>query len=392
MSLPPTDVSKLIYLLPLALVVFQIATLNLLPLETYDEIYYVKFASDYLTGNPFYDAHPPLGKLIISLSLTLFGNNPFGWRLLSSLSWFGVVLIGALLAKKLFARPRAVLITLTLLSFESLLFVLGRFALLDIFGVLLSLTGILFAYRYRDKRLTKYLILSSILMGLAIGVKWSNAVLLIAPILIITQKETSRLKVLLKMLALAVVSYLATFLPNILMTENIFDWHIKTFSYHTDFADFHRYHSPWWSWWLNYHPTWLKFDQYNELVSGVLALGNPIIFPAVLVAILVSLKTLGRKIDHNLAPLLIAFLVFNLQWILLKRESFNYNIAPSVPLGILILSYWLDKLWGTKFGSSLVLSFLSLVMLTFFFFLPLLIGWPVPYTFFQRHIWLPSWT
>ena len=385
--------SKLIYLIPLILLILQLATLNLLPFETYDEIYYVKFANGYLSGNVFYDAHPPLGKLLVALSVTLFGNNPLGWRLLSSISWFAVVVIGGLLAKKVFAKPRAAVLTVILLSFESLLFVLGRFALLDIFGVFFSLSSFLFAYNYKDKKLNKYLILSSVLMGLAIGVKWSNAIFLVPLTLILTQKQGRKLMTTLIIFGSSLLAYLATFLPDILIGSNIIDWHIKTISYHNNLTEAHRYHSPWWSWWLNYHPTWFKFDQYTELVSAVLSLGNPITFPAVLIAILVSVKNwLGSKLNLNLAILLLAFLLFNLQWVFLKRESFNYNLAPSIPLGVLILAYWLDKLWDKKLGPNLVMSFLSLVIVTFLFFLPLLIGWPIPYTFFQRHIWLPSWT
>ncbi|KAB1987234.1 phospholipid carrier-dependent glycosyltransferase, partial [Haemophilus parainfluenzae] len=37
----------------------------------FDEVYYVKFAVDYLNGKPFFDAHPPLGKYLIALGIWL---------------------------------------------------------------------------------------------------------------------------------------------------------------------------------------------------------------------------------------------------------------------------------------------------------------------------------
>jgi dolichyl-phosphate-mannose--protein O-mannosyl transferase len=35
----------------------------------FDEIYYVKFADQYLTGTPFFDGHPPLSKYIIAVGI-----------------------------------------------------------------------------------------------------------------------------------------------------------------------------------------------------------------------------------------------------------------------------------------------------------------------------------
>jgi dolichyl-phosphate-mannose--protein O-mannosyl transferase len=44
----------------------------------FDEIYYVPFGLNYLQGQPFFDAHPPLGKYLIALGMAL-GQFPASW-------------------------------------------------------------------------------------------------------------------------------------------------------------------------------------------------------------------------------------------------------------------------------------------------------------------------
>ncbi len=52
----------------------------------FDEIYFVRAAKELIEGEEVYEwTHPPLGKLLISLSITLFGFNPFGWRILGAI-------------------------------------------------------------------------------------------------------------------------------------------------------------------------------------------------------------------------------------------------------------------------------------------------------------------
>ncbi len=37
----------------------------------FDEVYFAKFGYNYITGTPFFDAHPPLGKYLIALGIRL---------------------------------------------------------------------------------------------------------------------------------------------------------------------------------------------------------------------------------------------------------------------------------------------------------------------------------
>ncbi|GAC1489647.1 MAG: hypothetical protein NVS2B14_01090 [Chamaesiphon sp.] len=44
----------------------------------FDEVYYAKFANDYLMGTSFFNAHPPLSQYIIAIGIWLGTHLPFG--------------------------------------------------------------------------------------------------------------------------------------------------------------------------------------------------------------------------------------------------------------------------------------------------------------------------
>jgi dolichyl-phosphate-mannose-protein mannosyltransferase len=55
-----------VFLLSLTLRFWQLERFNTL---VFDEVYYAKFAKDYLTKTPFFNAHPPLSQYIIAIGI-----------------------------------------------------------------------------------------------------------------------------------------------------------------------------------------------------------------------------------------------------------------------------------------------------------------------------------
>jgi len=86
--------------------------------------------------------HPPLAKLLIAFSMYLLGNNGFGWRIPSVIFGSIAVLVFYLLMKKVATFKMVPLIATFLFSFDNLVFIQSRIAILDIFALTFMLLGL----------------------------------------------------------------------------------------------------------------------------------------------------------------------------------------------------------------------------------------------------------
>jgi predicted membrane-bound dolichyl-phosphate-mannose-protein mannosyltransferase len=77
--------------------------------------------------------HPPLAKLMMAGSMLLLGNNAWGWRLPSVIMGSISLLFFYPLLKKMGASGKMALLSTYLMSFDALIFVDSRVAILDIF-------------------------------------------------------------------------------------------------------------------------------------------------------------------------------------------------------------------------------------------------------------------
>ncbi len=126
----------------------------------FDEWYYVNVARVILgipqsvgaNGQPPYvntppgldpnHEHPPLAKLLIALSMQVFGNNGFGWRIPSVIFGSVGILVFYLLMKRVASYKMVPLVATFLFSFDNLVFVHSRIATLDIFALTFMLLGL----------------------------------------------------------------------------------------------------------------------------------------------------------------------------------------------------------------------------------------------------------
>jgi dolichyl-phosphate-mannose-protein mannosyltransferase len=86
--------------------------------------------------------HPPLAKLLIAFSMYFLGNNAFGWRIPSVIFGSIAVLVFYLLMKKLATFKMVPLVATFLFSFDNLVFIQSRIAILDIFALTFMLLGL----------------------------------------------------------------------------------------------------------------------------------------------------------------------------------------------------------------------------------------------------------
>lgn len=147
----------------------------------FDELYHGRTAYENLNNMSIYEwTHPPLGKLILSTGIAIFGMNPFGWRFMGAL--FGVLMLPILylFAKRIFKRTDFSLIVTALFAFDCMHFAQTRIATIDTYGLFFILLMYFFMYEYitMDHEKTPFiktlipLGLSGISFGLGISSKW----------------------------------------------------------------------------------------------------------------------------------------------------------------------------------------------------------------------------
>lgn len=157
----------------------------------FDEIYHARTAYEHLHGQaPYETTHPPLGKLLMSVGIAIFGMTPFGWRFAGAL--IGVLMLPALYLLALQLTHRRSIATVSMLAFslDLMHYTQTRIATIDSFPVFFILLSYLCMVRYLqtdlfavdpekprlfDRCLRKSLIplaLSGLFMGLAIASKW----------------------------------------------------------------------------------------------------------------------------------------------------------------------------------------------------------------------------
>ena len=115
----------------------------------FDEIYHARTAYEHLHQiEPYESTHPPLGKVLMSIGIYVFGLNPFGWRIIGTLFGVGMIPIMYVFAKRMFGRSEYAFIAAFLLSFDFMHFAQTRIATIDVYGVFFIMLMFYFMYRY----------------------------------------------------------------------------------------------------------------------------------------------------------------------------------------------------------------------------------------------------
>ena len=135
----------------------------------FDEVYFPIFANAFLHHKIAFDVHPPLGKFFLAIGIYLFGDTPFGWRIVPAC--FGLLNVGLLLAvwRSMNGGQAGFSILLSLAALDGSLIVYSRTGLLD--GLLLSgiLLCVWLAWQSEHGRSLLPLTLA---LGMVCAIKW----------------------------------------------------------------------------------------------------------------------------------------------------------------------------------------------------------------------------
>lgn len=379
----------------------------------FDEVYYVDGAQDYLKygvevekGAGQFIVHPPVGKWMIAIGIKLFGDTPFGWRFTAALIGTCSIALIFFVARRLFDSYTAGALAATLTSLDGLHLVMSRTALLDIFLMFFLLLGFLFFLHDRH-------LFAAISFGLALGTKW-NALYFITAILLyfLITKRRFPFVYSLTIPFTYLISWSGWFLSDKgwdrhYSSNAIVSWlhyHREILNFHTGLTTEHSYQANPWSWLVLGRPTSFFYATPNNCggtncSQEILAMSTPTFWWLGIIALVVTFGYVLYRRDHIAILITLGFASNFLPWLLIQERTmfFFYTIAME-PFVVLAMVYTIHQALGRdiepgliKQRKQLVLAAISLVALTFFYFLPLFTGEVLTYQQWFARMWLPSW-
>jgi len=314
----------------------------------FDEIHYVPAARALLgLSHPINTEHPLLGKTLIALGIALFGDNAIGWRALSTLAGTATVLGVYAIAWRLFGSVRTALTAGALALVNGTIFVQARIGMLDGFMAALvvgAVTAMLWAMRTRA---VAWWTVGSVLLGMAVGVKWAAAPYLGfagAAFLLLKWRRPDRWPGLSAPTALAVLglasvaAYLVTFAPAFFYADRpltlatLLPFQAEMYARQTQVLAAHTYQSSWWSWPLLLRPIWYLYEPVDGAQRGVLMLGNPAAMWGGLVAVAACAWASLRGRDARLGGVAMLWVSSYAVWAIIPKSLgfFYYYYLPSI--------------------------------------------------------------
>lgn len=387
----------------------------------FDEIYHARTAWEHLNEvEPYEITHPPLGKLIISLGISLFGMTPFGWRFSGTL--FGVLMLPVMyiFIKKLFGGRLVPAAGTLVFATDFMHFVQTRIATIDTYSVFFILLMYLFMYLYVSEHKLRYLALSGLFFGLGAASKWTclyagAGLAVIWFFYVLTQAKHGRLSLrsfagLVGLSAVFFVLvpaliYCAAYYPYAAARGHIrffspeyfrivLDNQSYMFNYHSTIVAEHPYSSRWYQWILDVRPI-LYYLRYfpDGTRSSFGAFVNPALCWGGLLSLFVLIYLAVAKRDGRVLFILAGYLAQLLPWVFVSRLTFEYHYFPSTVFLVLALScvFELYRL-NSRHWKYHVLGFTLLSAALFVLFYPALSGKPVNNELATHLLgWLPTW-
>lgn len=414
----------------------------------FDEIYHGRTAYEFIHGLRSYEnTHPPLGKILISLGVSLFGMNPFGWRIIGVLFGIAMLPILYLFAKRLTGDTPVSALTCFIFAFDFMHFTQTRLATIDVFIVFFVICMYYFLYvffstDYATAPLGKLFLplgLCGISMGLGVACKWTGVYaglgmgLLFFGYLYGLANTWSRTrqskrghadqnvlftkalwqspfgrrtkKIILFCLVFFVLIpamiYFASYVPfrdgsDHGLIKQALDNQNTMFSYHSKLEATHYFASPFYEWPLIIRPIWYYKNVLSDTVQeGISSFGNPLVWWAGIPAFCYMIYLFLKKKDRRALFLIIGYFAQYLPWFFVSRLTFIYHYFPSVVFLVLMIGYAFRNLKEVLPGKCyvpLVLLYALLVFGLFLLFYPVLAGQPVELAFAEKYLkWFKTW-
>lgn len=420
----------------------------------WDEYYFGQFVTGYLSHIYFFDIHPPLAKLLITLVAYLGGfradslsfaqvaavytNNYYILlRLLPALAGAGLPVLIYFLAREMKFEKMTAFFAGILVVFESSLLVESRFVLTDSLLLLFGFLGLLLYLISRRRGSLSMLAFASLSLASALTTKWTGVAFL--GLVVFWEcndffEDKVEPKLFLKkigcLIAIPVALYVSTFAVHFALLQksgpddgymspsfqktllgNQFqkDESVTRASFFGKFFELqkemlfadqknvtHRYGSKWYTWPLMLRPVLYWGEGSDSRAGRIYLFGNPIIYWLTFLAVCALFihavfRTKFYKENREIAIfLLLGFFGHLLPFFFIHRVMYLYHYQSALLFAILILAFFVEKRFPVQ-KKKIFQLVIGASILSFLFFLPLIYGIPVSTTIFRLFMWFPSW-
>lgn len=347
MSMPSQLITVMICVMIVGGVILRIQSVAWPHWFTFDEEPFVRNAHNYAVGVADNNDHPPFGKLLIAVGMTMFGYNSLGWRFVPLCFGLHFIVLGYFFARILFDDRRAGFMAAAFIAADGFYISYSRSGLLDGTMICLMLWGLVAAVSARS---WFGVLLSGVLIGLSTTVKWSGAMAAIpAAVIILMQRRVSIFSVL--WLGVIPVVHTLVWMGALKMTdqpctaEATWKVIIDLYKHHLELGKYkNELSSAWWGWPILWHPVVIKLStsglksRYSSSVGNVLFWATTtltvVAFPIMTVVLLVKtkfkrywLEILDRRTTNVALVMLLGWLSFMAPWILARNTRGNYTFS-----------------------------------------------------------------
>jgi len=307
-----------------------------------------------------------------------------------------------------------------------MVFIQARIAMLDVFlgaFVLWAIVAFVWAAYGTPKQVLWRWLLGSVLLGLAVGVKWAAIpyVAMAGMAFLILRIRDARVRKkpilsalsgkdqphwaglgtiqgLLLMGVVSIATYLITFAPaffyqvNPITFSSMIDYQIDMYAQQTQVLAHHTYQSEWYQWPLILRPIWYFYEPDPDKYAGVLLVGNPLIMWAGVVAVLLcGISWIETKALRTGVVALLWIASVAIYIVIPKSLGFYYYYYLSsffICMALPVAFDALDPLRKMNLGEW----FTALAFLIFLYFYPIIAAVPLESSqTFHTWMWLDSW-
>ena len=399
----------------------------------FDEIYYPRTAYEFIHSLDVYEwTHPPLGKVIISWGIQLFGMTPFGWRFMNVMSGILALIPLYFLAKNLFKSSFWAGFATFIFAFDFMHFVQSRIATLDSFVLLFIIAMYYFMYKYTQTNFFKDglaktlvpLFLSGLFMAFAIATKWSGGfgaigIAVVFFVAIIKRyleyrayPETNKgfyknagitlVCCVGFFIAIPAVIYILSYIPfyatGSLYPEMgffaaIVQNQVDMVNFHLHLDATHRFSSYWWEWIINWRPM-LFFDYLpaEGITQNISTFGNPAVWWGGIPALVYTLHRAFKK-DFRAVFLMLGYLSLFVPWLFASRLAFIYYYYPNVLFLALMIAYSIKEaeiIERIRLSKKIIAcAFAGITFALFLMFYPVISGVPISTSYVETFLRWP---